>query len=63
MPNRVNLDTWRRNRGYALLAAFVVSALLQWRARPDAISMAIVALSMYVLFEAGLFVAKRVIKR
>ena len=63
MPNRVNLDTLRRNRGYVLIAAFVVSALMKWRAPPDAISMAIVALSMYVLFEVGLFVAKLVIKR
>jgi Sec-independent protein secretion pathway component TatC len=63
MPNRGNLDTLRRNRGYALIAAFVVSTLMQWRAAPDAISMAIVALSMYVLFEVGLLVAKLVIKQ
>ena len=63
MPDRVSLEGLRRNRGFVLVFAFVVSALVQWRAPPDVIVMAIVAVSMYLLFELGLFIAGRILKR
>ena len=67
MPNRVNLENLRRSRGYALILAFVVSTLVEtlvhWRAPPDVIWMAIMAVSLYLLFEAGLLVARLLPKR
>jgi sec-independent protein translocase protein TatC len=62
MPNRV-LEGLRRNRAFVLISAFVVSALAQWRAPPDVISMALIAVSMYLLFELGLRLAGFFLKR
>jgi len=62
MPNRVSLEKLRRHRPYALISAFVVSTLVETlvhrRGPPDAIWMAIMAISIYLLFEAGVFVAR-----
>ena len=63
MPNLFNLDRLRRNRSYVLIVAFVGSAVVHWRGPPDATSMTIMAVSMYLVFEAGLFVGTRIIKR
>jgi sec-independent protein translocase protein TatC len=63
MRNRVTLEKLRRYRGYALVLAFAVSSLIQWRAPPDVISMSIMALSMYLLYELGLLFAGRLLKR
>lgn len=48
----VGLQKLRRNRGWALLLAFVISAIVE--PPPDAYSMSITALSMYLLFEVSL---------
>ncbi len=53
-PTRLSLEKLKRNRGYALILAFVVSALI---GPPNAIWMSTLALSMYLLFEIGLFVS------
>jgi sec-independent protein translocase protein TatC len=46
-----------KNRKYALLAAFVVAAVLT---PPDVFSQVLLAVPLYALFEASIFVAKRV---
>jgi len=46
-----------RNRKYALLAAFVVAAIFT---PPDVFSQILLAVPLYLLFEASIFVAKRV---
>ncbi len=61
MPNRMSLEWLRRKRGLVLILAFVVSAGV---IRPsDAHSMSIIALSMYLLFEVGLFFAQALHKK
>ena len=54
MRNRLDVEKLRPYRGYALILAFIVSAMAQRREAPDAISLAVVALSIYLLFEVGL---------
>jgi sec-independent protein translocase protein TatC len=49
----VSLEKLKRNRGYALILAFVISAAV--RPPSDAISMSIMAVSLYVLYEFGMF--------
>lgn len=46
-----------QNRKYAFLAAFVVSAILT---PPDALSQILLAIPLFLLFEASILVAKRV---
>jgi sec-independent protein translocase protein TatC len=46
-----------QNRKYALLAAFIVSAILT---PPDVFSQVLLAVPLYLLFEVSIFVAKRV---
>jgi len=46
-----------RNRKYALLAAFVVAAILT---PPDVFSQILLAVPLFLLFEVSIFVAKRV---
>ena len=46
-----------KNRKYALLAAFVISAILT---PPDVFSQVLLAFPLYLLFEVSIFVAKRV---
>lgn len=52
----VEPETLARKRPYVLLGAFVVAAVLT---PPDVFSQTFLALPMYVLFEVGLFVARR----
>ena len=52
MPNRSSLEKLRRCRHYVFVLVFVLSALV---GPPDTAYMAIVALSIYLLFEIGLF--------
>lgn len=66
MPNRVSLAKLKRNRVYALVLAFIVSTfvetLVHWRAPPDVLFMSIMAVSMYLFYEAGLFFAQFFLK-
>lgn len=55
----VSVEKLASNRGYVLIAIFVVAAAL---APPDSISMIIMAVPMYLLYEAGLFFAKIAVK-
>lgn len=55
----VSVEKLASNRGYVLIAIFVVAAAL---APPDSISMIIMAVPMYGLYEAGLFFAKIAVK-
>jgi sec-independent protein translocase protein TatC len=55
----VSLEKLKRNRGYVLIFVFVVPAAV---APPDAISMSIMAVSMYLLCEVGLFLARLFLK-
>jgi sec-independent protein translocase protein TatC len=55
----VQPETLTRNRGYVILGIFVVAAFLT---PPDPISQTAMALPMYLLFEAGVFMAKIVAK-
>jgi sec-independent protein translocase protein TatC len=47
-----------KNRKYAVLAAFVISAILT---PPDVFSQVLLALPLFLLFELSIFVAKRVV--
>jgi sec-independent protein translocase protein TatC len=51
----VRLDTLKRNRGYVLIAICVQAAIIT---PPDVISLAIIALPMYALYEVGMLMAK-----
>ncbi len=55
----VSVEQLKSNRGYVLIAIFVVAAAL---APPDSISMIIMAVPMYALYEAGLFFANLAVK-
>ncbi len=55
----VSGEKLRSNRGYVLIAIFVVAAAL---APPDSISMCIMAIPMYALYEAGVFFANIAVK-
>ncbi|HXS26731.1 MAG TPA: twin-arginine translocase subunit TatC [Steroidobacteraceae bacterium] len=55
----VSVEKLASNRGYVLIAIFVAAAAL---APPDSISMIIMAVPMYLLYEAGLFFAKIAVK-
>jgi sec-independent protein translocase protein TatC len=51
----VKLATLKKMRKYAIVAAFVISAIIT--PTPDAISQIIVAIPLYLLYEIGIFVA------
>ncbi len=67
MLSGVTLQELRRSRGYVLILAFVLSALVETfvhrDAPPDVRWMSMAAASMYIMFEAGLFFAQLVVKR
>ena len=67
MPNRVSLESFKRRRGYALIAAFIVSTfvetLVHWRTPPDVLFMSTLAVSMYLLYEGTLFLIQFFRKR
>jgi len=55
----VSVEKLSSNRGYVLIGVFVIAAAVT---PPDAISMTILALPMYLLYEIGLFFARAVAK-
>lgn len=56
LTGRVNLERLKRNRAYALIFAFCIATA----ATPssDVISMSIMAVSMYLLYEVSLYFAR-----
>ncbi|MBM2853222.1 MAG: Sec-independent protein translocase protein TatC [Steroidobacteraceae bacterium] len=55
----VKLQTLTSNRGYVLLAIFIIAAFLT---PPDPISQTLMALPMYALFEAGIIMARLLVR-
>jgi len=51
----VRIDTLARNRGYVLIGIFVQAAVIT---PPDVISLTIIALPMYALYEVGMVMAR-----
>ena len=51
----VRIDTLARNRGYVLLGIFVQAAVIT---PPDVISLTVIALPMYALYEVGMLMAR-----
>jgi Sec-independent protein secretion pathway component TatC len=66
MPSRVSLDWLRRKRALVLISAFLVATLIEtlvhWHAPPNVMWMSIMAISVYLLFEVGLFFAQLFLK-
>ena len=56
----VGLPALGRNRGYVLLGIFIVAAILT---PPDPVSQTMMALPMYVLYEAGLLLARLLVPK
>jgi sec-independent protein translocase protein TatC len=57
--NVVTVERLRAMRGYVLLGVFIVAAFVT---PPDAISQSIMALPMYLLFEAGVLMARILVR-
>jgi sec-independent protein translocase protein TatC len=55
----VKLHTLTSNRGYVLLGIFIIAAFLT---PPDAVSQTLMALPMYALFEAGIIMARLLVR-
>jgi sec-independent protein translocase protein TatC len=51
----VKLETMKKSRGYVVIAAFVVAAVLT---PPDPLSQILMAIPMWLLYEAGLLMAR-----
>jgi sec-independent protein translocase protein TatC len=51
----VKRETLAKNRGYVLLAIFIIAAFLT---PPDPVSQTLMALPMYLLYEGGLVMAR-----
>jgi sec-independent protein translocase protein TatC len=60
LTGRVSLEKSKRNRGYALIFAFVVATATT--PSSDVISMSMMAVSMYLLYELSLFSARFFLK-
>lgn len=62
MNSWISLEKLQQHRGLVLILAFIVSTvvetLVHWREPPDALFMSTMAISMYLLFEVGLFCAR-----
>ncbi|TAK55596.1 MAG: twin-arginine translocase subunit TatC [Gammaproteobacteria bacterium] len=56
----VGHDTLGRNRGYVLLGIFIIAAFLT---PPDPVSQTMMAVPMYVLYEAGLLLARLLVPK
>ena len=56
----VSVEKMQASRGYVLIGAFVIAAVLT---PPDAISQCIMAIPMYLLYEGGLLMARMLGKR
>jgi sec-independent protein translocase protein TatC len=55
----VHRETLAKNRGYVLLAIFIIAAFLT---PPDAVSQTLMALPMYALYEAGLLMSRILVR-
>jgi sec-independent protein translocase protein TatC len=55
----VGIEKLKKNRGYVLIIVFVIAAAVT---PPDSISMTVMAVPMYLLYEVGLFFAKIALK-
>jgi sec-independent protein translocase protein TatC len=55
----VKLPTLTKNRGYVLLGIFIIAAILT---PPDAVSQTMMAVPMYALFEAGIIMARVLVR-
>ncbi|MGH8220158.1 MAG: hypothetical protein ACREUT_16585 [Steroidobacteraceae bacterium] len=62
MNSWISLEKLQRSRGYVLILAFIIATLVEtlvnWRTPPDVLLMSVIAISIYLLFEVGLFVAR-----
>ena len=56
----VKIESLKKNRGYMILAIFIVAALLT---PPDAVSQTFMALPMYLLYECGILFAQFAARR
>ncbi|MCU0975936.1 MAG: twin-arginine translocase subunit TatC [Steroidobacteraceae bacterium] len=56
----VKIEAMRRNRGYVLLGIFIVAAFIT---PPDAVSQSMMAVPMYFLYEAGIILARILVRR
>lgn len=56
----MKVETMTKNRGYVLLAIFVIAAFLT---PPDAISQTAMALPMYLLYEVGIVMSRIMLKK
>jgi sec-independent protein translocase protein TatC len=54
----VRRETLAKNRGYVLLAIFIIAAFLT---PPDPVSQTLMALPMYALYEAGLLLSRALV--
>jgi sec-independent protein translocase protein TatC len=55
----IRREALTKNRGYVLLAIFIIAAFLT---PPDPISQTLMALPMYALFEAGIVMARLLVR-
>jgi sec-independent protein translocase protein TatC len=55
MTGLVKIETLTKNRGYVVIAIFVIAAFLT---PPDAISQCIMAVPMWVLYEFGVIMSR-----
>jgi sec-independent protein translocase protein TatC len=55
----VKRETLTKNRGYVILAIFIVAAFLT---PPDAVSQTLMALPMYLLYEAGVLMSRILVR-
>jgi sec-independent protein translocase protein TatC len=55
----VRRETLARNRGYVLLAIFIIAAFLT---PPDAVSQTLMAVPMYALYELGLLMSRLLVR-
>ncbi len=55
----MKLEALTKNRGYVLLAIFIIAAFLT---PPDPVSQTMMALPMYALFEAGILMARLLVR-
>jgi sec-independent protein translocase protein TatC len=55
----VRIEAMRKHRGYVLLGIFIVAAFIT---PPDAVSQSMMAVPMYVLYEAGIVLARILVR-
>jgi sec-independent protein translocase protein TatC len=55
----VKIEAMRKHRGYVLLGIFIIAAFIT---PPDAVSQSMMAVPMYVLYEAGIVLARLLVR-